>query len=151
MTGAMKCWQAAFAALSSGPGVALGNSRLSPECPGMCTGSGMATPCARMHRAKFTKSWSAFAWVSPPTAAVLPWCPARLATCGPDAGDEQAAASTAVAITAATAPHARARPDDVAGPPWVDLRDSIVASRGCRVVCLGGQAYRAEGYTGRTR
>ena len=61
-----------FARCMRAHGVALGNCRVRPVWPGWCTGSGMATPCARMQRAKFTMSRSPWAVVSGSCAAPLP-------------------------------------------------------------------------------
>ena len=43
---------------------------LSPEWPGRCDGSDMATPWERMQRAKLTKAWSLCAAVGGPVVCV---------------------------------------------------------------------------------
>src|SRR5258708_35199932 len=94
-------------------------------------------------------SRSPWAVVNPAAAAAPPWCPPRLATWGPLAGDEQATASTAVAIRAATAPHARARPGGgMAALADRDLRGFIVGLHSSGLVCLPGAGLPGPGLHG---
>src|SRR5258708_20892541 len=91
-------------------------------------------------------SRSPWAVVNPAAAAAPPWCPPRLATWGPLAGDEQATASTAVAIRAATAPHARARPGGgTAALADRDLRGFIVGLPRSGSACLPGPGLPGPG------
>src|SRR5215472_14043974 len=70
-------------------------------------------------------AWSDWAVVSRDDTAAPPWCPPRLATCGPDEDEEQAAARRAAAprVAPMSAPRRRARPAGrgTAAPPEGDL------------------------------
>src|SRR5271165_7545612 len=87
--------------------VCAGTSMLSPWWPGRWNGSDIATPWARMHRAKSMKSRSPWLCVSDAEDwADAPAWPGRLATDGLSVPVEQAPATTPATISEArTADH----------------------------------------------
>src|SRR5215471_6873809 len=113
----------------------------------------MATPCARMQRVNLSMSWSDWAMVSLGGPAAPPWCPPRLATCGPAADEEQAAASRAAAkraaVTPMTAPRGQARPAGrgTAVPPEDDLWRFIVGLQSFALEMPSSRRFTGRGVT----